>query len=176
MRPLRRSIGGQRIPKSQVYEAGVHIIAGAEMRPYDHSQVQQSGTGVEPENRRYPTRERKKLSHLDDFVDEYSDSDGARMTMDYCYRAVCEVPQTYAEAMRSTNSKEWVKAMDEEVQSLNDNKTFTVTTLPVGKKTVGGKWVYSIQSHVNGRDNYKACFVSKGYSQVKGINSLKHFS
>ena len=39
--------------------------------------------------------------------------------------------------MRSTNSKEWVKAMDEEVQSLNDNKTFTPTTLPIGKKTVG---------------------------------------
>lgn len=55
------------------------------MRPNDHSQAQQSDTRVEPkENRRYPTRERKKPSPLDDFVDEYSDSDGAHTTVDYC--------------------------------------------------------------------------------------------
>jgi len=33
--------------------------------------------------------------------------------------------------------KEWIKAMEEEIQSLNENKTFILTTLPIGKKTVG---------------------------------------
>lgn len=148
----------------------------AEMKPNDHSQTQQSEARVEPENGRYPTRERKKPSYLDDFVDVFSDSDGAHSTMDYCYRLMCGVPQTYAEAIRSNNSKEWAKAMDEEVQSLNDNKTFTVTTLPAGKKTVGGKWVYSIKRDVDGSDKYKARFVAKGYSQVKGIDYGETFS
>ena len=140
------------------------------------SPTQQSVTGVEPEGKRYPTRERRKPSHLDDYVSEDSDSDGVHATVDYCYRAVCGVPQTFGEAIRSANSKEWRKAMDEEVQSLNDNNTFTLTTLPIGKKPVGGKWVYSIKSDVNGRDKYKARFVAKGYSQVLGIDYGETFS
>lgn len=148
---------------------------GTEMR-HDHSQAQQGVTNVEPETRRYPARERRKPSHLEDFTDDDSDSDGIHTTVDYCYRAVCGVPQTYGEAMRANNSKEWVKAMDEEIQSLNDNKTFTLTTVPKDKKTVGGKWVYSIKRDVDGRDKYKARFVAKGYSQVKGIDYGETFS
>ena len=101
-------------------------------------------TSVDPEGRRYPTRERRAPNYLDDFVREDSDSDGMHVTVDYCCRAVCGIPQTYGEAMQSDNSKEWRKAMNEEIQSLNENKTFTPTTLPVGKKPVGGRWVYAI--------------------------------
>ena len=39
--------------------------------------------------------------------------------------------------MGSVDSKEWEKAMDEEIQSLNENNTFTLATLPKGKNTVG---------------------------------------
>ena len=35
------------------------------------------------------------------------------------------------------SSEEWRKAMDEEVWSLNDNKTFATTTLLKSMKTVG---------------------------------------
>lgn len=105
-----------------------------------------------------------------------SDSDRVHNTIDYCYRAICGVPQTFEEAMRSANSKEWIKAMDEEVQSLNENNTFTLTSLPRGKKTVGGKWVYSIQSDADGREKYKARFVAKGYSQKMGIDYEETFS
>lgn len=60
--------------------------------------------------------------------------------------------------------------MGEEIQSLNENNTFTLTNLPKGKKTVGGKWVYSIKSDIEGTDKYKARFVAKGYSQRMGID------
>ena len=112
---------------------------GAVTRSSDHNQTQQSGTSGEPESRRYPTRERRTPSYLDDFMTEDGDSDGVRITIDYCCRAVCGIPQTFGGAMGSANSKEWVKAMDEEIQSLNENKTFTPTALPIGKKTVGGR-------------------------------------
>lgn len=39
--------------------------------------------------------------------------------------------------MRSANFEEWRKPMDEEVQSLNDNKTFLATTLPKALKQWG---------------------------------------
>lgn len=142
----------------------------------DSSQTQPSGTDDESEGGRYPTRDRRKPSHLKDFVTEDSDSDGIHTTVDYCYRAVCGIPQTFKEAMTSTDSREWVKAMDDEIKSLNDNNTFTLTNLPKGKKTVGGKWVYSIKSDIEGMDKYKARFVAKGYSQRMGIDYGETFS
>ena len=135
-----------------------------------------SVTSVDPESRRYPTRERRAPNYLGDFVREDGDSDGMHVTVDYCCRAVCGIPQTYGEAMQSDNSKEWRKAMNEEIQSLNENKTFTPTTLPVGKKPVGGRWVYAIKSGVDGNDQYKARFVAKGYSQKMGVDYGETFS
>lgn len=136
----------------------------------------ESVTRVDPESRRYPTRARRAPNYLGDFVTEDSDSDGMNVTVDYCCRAVCGIPQTYGEAMQSDSSKQWRKAMDEEIQSLNENKTFTPTTLPVGKKAVGGRWVYAIKSGVDGNDQYKARFVAKGYSQKMGVDYGETFS
>lgn len=60
--------------------------------------------------------------------------------MDYCYR-VCDVPQTFKEAMSSNESQMWTKAMEEEINSLQENDTFTLTTLPEAKHAVGGRCV-----------------------------------
>ncbi|KAL1252663.1 hypothetical protein QQF64_017356 [Cirrhinus molitorella] len=48
---------------------------------------------------RYPTRERRKPSHLKDYVTDYSDSNEIHTTIDYCYKAVCGVPYTFKEAV-----------------------------------------------------------------------------
>lgn len=72
--------------------------------------------------------------------------------------------------MTSSNSKEWVDALDEEMNSLRDNNTFTLTILPEGKKAVGGRWVYAIKSNADGSDKYKARYVAKGCSQEMGLD------
>lgn len=82
------------------------------MGPNDHNRAQQSVTCDEPESTRYSNRLRRKPSHLEDFVDGYSDINWVHTTINYCYRAICGVQQTFGEAMRSANSKELVKAMD----------------------------------------------------------------
>lgn len=66
--------------------------------------------------------------------------------------------------------------MDEEMQSLEENQTFTLTKLPEGRKTVGGRWVYSIKEGGDGHEQYKARFVAKGYSQREGIDYGETFS
>ncbi len=38
--------------------------------------------------------------------------------------------------------------MDEEVESFKEDRTFTLTSLPVGKEVVGGKWVYAIKKNI----------------------------
>ena len=66
--------------------------------------------------------------------------------------------------------------MDEEIESIEDNQTFTQTTLPEGRKTAGGRWVYSIKEDSDGHDRYKARFMAKGYSQRAGIDYGETFS
>lgn len=56
-------------------------------------------------------------------------------------------------------------------QLINNNNIHHFSSfLPKGMKTVGGKWVYRINTDAEGKERYKARFVAKGYSQIIGIN------
>ena len=86
------------------------------------------------------------------------------------------IPLSYTEAVTSDKLREWVKAMDEEMHSLKENNTFTLTNLPEGKKGVGGRWVYAINTNVDGSEKYKARYVAKGCSQKIGVDYEETFS
>ena len=49
-------------------------------------------------------------------------------------------PATYQEAPLGPEGKEWQKAFDAEVKSLNENKVYTVVDRLVGKKVVKAKY------------------------------------
>jgi Reverse transcriptase (RNA-dependent DNA polymerase) len=66
--------------------------------------------------------------------------------------------------------------MDEEMNSLQDNDTFKLTTLPKDKKVVGGKWVYAVKLGPNGEEQFKARYVAKGYLQTQDIDYHEIFS
>lgn len=79
--------------------------------------------------------------------------------------------QIVKEALSGPNAHEWQKAMDAEYQALLKNKTWTLTQLPPGCKTVGCKWVSRIKYKTNGEiDHYKARLVAKVNSQIKGVD------
>lgn len=50
-----------------------------------------------------------------------------------------EEPSTYQAALRSSNSKAWQRAMEEEYDSLIKNGTWIVQDLPPGSHTVKNK-------------------------------------
>lgn len=50
--------------------------------------------------------------------------------------AECLEPNSFLEATRCTDSKEWIAAMDDEMNSLIENETWTLTKLPEGRKVV----------------------------------------
>lgn len=124
--------------------------------------------------RRYPQRNRKKPTHLQDFETEETE-DKLQMSVDRCYKVVCDVPQTYKEAITSLNSKQWKEAMREEMQSLKESETFVLTQLPQNKKT-RGKWVFKLKNEIYGSEKYKARYVAKCYSQKQGIDYEETFS
>ncbi len=72
------------------------------------------------------------------------------------------VPKTFKEDMNSKKSKMWADAMKEEMNSLIENKTFTLTPLPRGKQAVGGRWVYAVRESPDGSETCKARYVAKG--------------
>ena len=56
------------------------------------------------------------------------------------------------------------------MSSLRENNTFTLTPLPKGKQTVGGKWVYVIKKSTDCTSHFTARYVAKGYSQERDID------
>lgn len=103
------------------------------------------------------------------------DEDKLLTNIDYCYRVTCDVPLTLQEAINSPKSEKWVKAMQEEIDSLIENDTYTLTSLPEGKHAVGGRWVYAVKENPV-ETLYKARYVAKGYSQLAGIDYNETFS
>nr|GEX60086.1 zinc finger, CCHC-type [Tanacetum cinerariifolium] len=83
-------------------------------------------------------------------------------------------PKNYKEA--STDQK-WIEAMKVELDSINRNNTWKLTTIPKGHKAIGLKWVFKTKKDANGNIvKHKARLVAKGYIQKHGIDFEEVFA
>ncbi|KAH9792408.1 hypothetical protein KPL71_004103 [Citrus sinensis] len=89
-----------------------------------------------------------------------------------------DIPNTFGEALRSSESDQWKLAMEEEMKFLHQNQTWELVKLPKGKKAIGNKWVYTKKQGSPNQltPRYKVRLVAKDFAQKEGIDYNEVFS
>lgn len=71
--------------------------------------------------------------------------------------------------MQSEDRELWIRAMQEEMNSIQQNRTWRLVDRSPDARPIGVKWIFKIK-RVNGNVRYKARLVALGYAQRPGID------
>jgi len=83
-------------------------------------------------------------------------------------------PKYYSQAVKDPR---WCDAMAQEIRALEENHTWSLTALPLGKKVLGCKWIYKMKYKADGTiERYKASLVVLGNTQVQGEDYTETFA
>ncbi len=97
------------------------------------------------------------------------DHDYARAVLSHAYSSRCnghqlsdQIPVNFDEAVRSDYRKEWINAMNEEFDSHDLNKTWSIVDRMPGMNIFKTRWVYSIKYDEYNNEIAKARIVARG--------------
>lgn len=86
-------------------------------------------------------------------------------------------PVSVQQALQSPDKDKWIAAMQEELQSFEENNAWVVVDeVPQGKSLVQCKWVYKRKLNSDNSVRYRARLVAKGFTQKPGIDYDETFS
>ena len=86
-------------------------------------------------------------------------------------------PETYQEAINSSEREHWVEAMEDEMSSLFENDTWELVDIPEKTKVIDNRWVFRTKRNAEGNvQNYRARLVARGLVQKAGVDYNETFS
>ena len=86
-------------------------------------------------------------------------------------------PTNYEEALMSPDSAKWIEAIKSEIESMYENKVWTLVDLPDDRQDIENKWIFKRKTDADSSVTiYKARIVAKGFRQVQGVDSDEIFS
>ena len=98
-------------------------------------------------------------------------------TANRVHKSASVEPDSYDEAVASSERGEWRKAMSDEVVALKANETWTLVDRPPKRNVIPGKWVFKVKLAADGSlDKYKARYVAKGFKQLEGLEYHETFA
>ncbi|KAD3067701.1 hypothetical protein E3N88_35581 [Mikania micrantha] len=108
-----------------------------------------------------PSRGLRSLSEVYERAPEVEANYGLLLVVD-------DEPSTFKEAVEHSL---WRRAMKEELDSIERNRTWELVALPSGHKAIGLKWIFKLKRNSEGKvTKHKARLVAKGYVQEKGVD------
>ena len=114
-------------------------------------------------NRKAPIRFGDPVNH-DQFA---PDACFTACSLDYVY-SVGTVPRNHRQAMKSDEQPLWKGACDQEYKDLVDMDTFEIVPRPTDHEVLGGGWVFSRKTGLDGSIKFKARYVARGCYQKYG--------
>nr|CAD1823479.1 unnamed protein product [Ananas comosus var. bracteatus] len=131
-----------------------------------HSSLKESVRRNPPQNITMPVK-------LKDYIIDDTDNDDDSDLTHYIMFLDCD-PLRFDEAAKE---EKWRKAMCDEIEAIEKNKTWELTKLPKGQKAIGVKWVYKTKCKQDGSiDRHKARLVVKGYKQKPEVDFHEVFA
>ena len=107
-----------------------------------------------------PTREEANDDHKtsDQVTTEPRRSTGVCSAAEWYGNPVLEVmlldhdkPTNYEEAMMIPDSAKWLVAMKSEMESMYENKVWTLVDLPVDRQAIENKWIFKKKTDADGK-------------------------
>ena len=83
--------------------------------------------------------------------------------------ALLSYQPTYFEG--AVKEEHWTQTMNDEIDTIERNKTYDLVDLPTDKTNIGVKWVYKTKLNEKGKvEKHKARLVYKGFAQQQRVD------